>query len=173
MEFNDNYPQYEFMAHHSEEEGKKARKKLWQVFFIMLAITIVELFIGIYAEQMGLLNELRMSTIPLKFIFIGLTIVKAYYIIYAFMHLGHENRLMKWLIIGPYTSFIAYLIFMGTYLEGTYASQYKALIDPILTMQAAELRSGSRHGGSGQENTGGGEHPQEKKEEHKTEGGQH
>jgi len=27
-EFHDDYPQYELMAHHSEEEGKKKRNKV-------------------------------------------------------------------------------------------------------------------------------------------------
>ena len=31
MEFNDGAPQYELMAHHSEEEGAVKRKKLWRV----------------------------------------------------------------------------------------------------------------------------------------------
>ena len=28
-EFHDDYPQYEFMAHHSEEAGVGIRRKLW------------------------------------------------------------------------------------------------------------------------------------------------
>jgi len=31
MEFHDNYPQYEVMANHGEEEGKKNRRTLWNV----------------------------------------------------------------------------------------------------------------------------------------------
>ena len=41
-EFHDDYPSYETMAHHSEEEGKVTRKALWRVFWYMLAITIFE-----------------------------------------------------------------------------------------------------------------------------------
>ena len=30
-EFHDDYPSYETLAHHSEEEGKPIRKNLWRV----------------------------------------------------------------------------------------------------------------------------------------------
>ena len=56
MEFHDDYPQYEMLAHHSEEEGKLKRRKLWNVFWIMLAVTIVELIIGSFSLQWGLLD---------------------------------------------------------------------------------------------------------------------
>ena len=95
-EFHDDYPQYEFMAHHSEEDGKKKRRKLWNVFWIMLGVTILELIIGFQASSMGLLNDDRTSGMMLKVIFIGLTIGKAYFIVFSFMHLGDEKKAMKW-----------------------------------------------------------------------------
>jgi len=164
MEFDDNYPQYELMSHHTEEEGKKKRRRLWNIFWIMLAITLIELAIGIMAGQMGLLNEIRMSTVTLKLIFVGFTIVKAGYIVMGFMHLGDENRLMKWLILGPYTTFVVYLIYMTSVGEGVYSSRHKMLIDPIIEMQADELRAGGGHGGHEGE-----EHHEEKGEQKKEE----
>ena len=107
-EFHDDYPQYEFMAHHSEEEGKVKRKKLWRVFWIMLAVTIIELIIGFQASKLGLLNDDRTSGVTLKFIFIGLTLLKAGFIVLSFMHLGDEKKVMKWTILAPYTIFIVY-----------------------------------------------------------------
>lgn len=166
MEFDDNYPQYELMSHHTEEEGKKKRRRLWNVFWIMLAITLIELAIGITAGKLGLLNEIRMSTVTLKLIFIGFTIVKAAYIVMAFMHLGEENRLMKWLILGPYTCFILYLIFMTSVGEGNYCSKHKMLIDPIIEMQAEELRAGGGH-------EGGQQHPSEENGGEQKEGEHH
>ena len=50
-EFHDDYPSYETMAQHSEEEGKKTRKTLWRVVWYMLAITIFELVIGSMAPD--------------------------------------------------------------------------------------------------------------------------
>ena len=121
-EFHDDYPNYEMMAHHSEEEGKVMRKKLWIVFFIMLAITIGELLVGFFAEKMGWLTALRGTTFGLKIFFVVFTIVKAYFIVYEFMHLGHEKKALKWVIIGPYVTFIVYLMVMGSVGEGGYSS---------------------------------------------------
>ena len=49
-------------------------------------------------------------------VFIALTIVKAYYIVMKFMHLGHENRPLKMSIILPMffvIFFIAIMIYQG------------------------------------------------------------
>lgn len=114
-EFHDPFPNYEVLAQHDEAHGIKARKKLWKVFWLLLIVTIVEVIIGLYAADLGF------STGLLKVIFIGLTIVKAFYIVYVFMHLGDEERWTKWMIIAPFTGFILYFIFMLTIGEGNYA----------------------------------------------------
>jgi len=141
MEFHDNYPQYELMAHHSEEAGVKARKKLWGVFWIMLGITIVELFIGINVPQFPK---------PLWYIvlFLAFTIGKAYFIVYSFMHLGHEVKGLKWSIIAPFTLFIIYFTWIIAN-EGTYnsAPQRRLGMDPNVIEQVNKQRSGEgRHG---------------------------
>ena len=130
MEFHDEYPQYEILAKHSEEEGKHKRKVLWKVFWIMLIITIVELVIGFYNK-----NFPKMA---LEIIFIGFTILKAGYIVMAFMHLGHENKALKLVILGPFCGFILYLIYMAGINEGNYSNTYKDLIDPLLTADTRE-----------------------------------
>ncbi len=145
-EFHDDYPQYEFMAHHSEEEGKKKRRALWNVFFIMLAITIVELFIGLNAHSWGLLDPInRTSKVSLKFIFIGLTLVKAFYIIFKFMHLGDEKKWMKYTILGPYMVFITYLIFIIVG-EATYSKDHKAKMDQVIVDQKIKLNKDANSG---------------------------
>jgi len=144
-EFHDDYPQYELMAHHSEEEGKIKRRKLWNVFWIMLGITIVELLIGFKAHNMGLLNPDRTSTVLLKFIFIGLTIAKAFFIVFKFMHLGDEKKWMKYTIIGPYTVFILYLIFIIIG-EANYSKEHKAKMDDLIVKQKIELNEKANSG---------------------------
>lgn len=114
-EFHDDYPQYELMAQHGEEEGKTIRKTLWRVFWYMLAITIFELVIGSMAPGHG-----WSGTLWLKTLFIGLTILKAGFIVMAFMHLGHEATFFKWIVLLPYAVFISYTIFV-LLVEGTYS----------------------------------------------------
>lgn len=137
-EFHDDYPQYEFMAHHSEEEGKKKRRKLWNVFWIMLVVTILELIIGSHAYKWGLLNEDRTSSVLLKFIFIGLTIGKAFFIVFSFMHLGDERKAMKYTILAPYILFILYLVYIIV-AEANYCKVNKEKMDDLIVKQKIDL----------------------------------
>ena len=127
-EFNDNYPQYELMAHHSEEDGKKKRRKLWNVFWIMLGITLIELVVGFY--------NTHFSDIALKVIFIGFTIVKAGFIVLSFMHLGDEVKAFKYAVLVPFCVFIIYLVFIADLGEGPYAKKYRMVMDKNVTEHA-------------------------------------
>jgi cytochrome c oxidase subunit IV len=145
-EFHDDYPQYELMAHHSEEAGKVMRRKLWNVFWIMLGITILELIIGSYAKELHLIDELdRSSTSTLKIIFIGLTLGKAYYIIYKFMHLEHEKKGVKYAVIAPYTVFILYLVYVLV-AESNYSKVHKTKIDHLIEQQKIDLNAAAASG---------------------------
>jgi cytochrome c oxidase subunit IV len=118
-EFHDVYPDYEGLAHHDETTGKKIRKKLWRVFWILLGITIFEVIIGLYAADLGL------SKTVLKVTFIALTLIKAAYIVMVFMHLKDENKWTKWVILIPYGVFIGYLLVMMTIGEGNYVRTHR------------------------------------------------
>ncbi len=143
-EFHDDYPQYEFMAHHSEEEGKVKRKKLWNVFWIMLSITIIELIIGSYAKKLGLLNEDRTSSVTLKIIFIGLTLLKAGYIVISFMHLGDEKKSFKYAILAPYIIFILYLVYL-VIAEANYCKINKEKMDELIVKQKIDLNEAAKN----------------------------
>ena len=108
---------YALNAHHSEEEGKKIRKKIWQVTLILTVITMVEVGLGIIASGWdGWKWEM------VKWSFIIMTIFKAGYIVMVFMHLGDERKNLRYVILVPYAIFIAYLIFIclveADYLHG-------------------------------------------------------
>ena len=148
-EFNDDYPSYETLAHHSDEDGKKIRKTLWRVFWYMLAITIFELVIGSMAPGNG-----WSGTLWLKCLFIGLTILKAGFIVMAFMHLGHEKTFMKYAILLPYIIFISYGIFIILD-EGIYSGEQinRTQVDPLLIKQQQDLKAGhgAHHAATGTE----------------------
>ena len=157
MDFNDNYPQYEFHAAHSEEDGKGVRKKLWKVFWIMLVITIIELSFGIFQDKLHLTG-----TMLLKFIYIFFTIAKAAYIVYIFMHLGDENHLLRKVILWPYISFALYLVYMCTITEGNFNRDNKQYLDQHLVDQKNEMRAKAKLRAEGKliesEHHDGGEH---------------
>ncbi len=95
---------------HSDEEGKKIRKKLYNVTVLLTLITIIEVFMGVAFKRNG-----TFAWESIKLAFIILTLVKAAYIVLIFMHLGDEKKSLKYVILLPYALFILYLIFIGLY----------------------------------------------------------
>jgi cytochrome c oxidase subunit 4 len=85
----------EVHADHGEHQGM-TRKRIWRVFFILLAITCVEFFIALvlvphYPRFHPLANP----------IYIILTLLKAFYIVAFFMHLKFEKVSLVFAIIVP------------------------------------------------------------------------
>ncbi|HIA36933.1 MAG TPA: cytochrome C oxidase subunit IV [Flavobacteriales bacterium] len=102
----DDIIEYSLDAHHSEEEGKKIRKKIWFVTFLLTAITIFEVCLGVWWTSLGLNWEV------VKYSFIIMTLIKAGYIVGVFMHLGDERKSFIKIVALPYITFICYLIFI-------------------------------------------------------------
>lgn len=102
---------YEFAVHHSEEEGKKIRKRIWLFFWVLLAITTVEVGIGMKWKEMFADNPAGIWPV-IKWGFIGLTLLKAFFIVMEYMHLGGERKNLRWTILGSYLVLVAYLVFM-------------------------------------------------------------
>ncbi|MDW3211811.1 MAG: cytochrome C oxidase subunit IV family protein [Reichenbachiella sp.] len=74
-------------------------KHIWMVTLYLFLITAGEFAIAF-----------TLDASPIKtVIFIFMTIVKAYYIMSEFMHLGHETKGLKWSIIAP-LAFVVWLI---------------------------------------------------------------
>lgn len=79
-------------------------RKIWRVAIILSLITAVE-FVIAFTIGPGTAKN---------FLFIGLTIWKAFYIVSEFMHLGHEKRSLKLSILLPLL-FVIFLIFILMY----------------------------------------------------------
>ena len=92
---------------------------IWKVFWILLVVTTVEVALGIIKPDF-LVESQFLGTKLLNHIFIVLTLVKAGYIVLAFMHLGHERKSLKWTILTPPLILIPYLLFI-VLVEGGYA----------------------------------------------------
>ena len=110
----DDIIEYSLDAHHSEEEGKKIRKKIVFVTLLLTAITIAEVFMGVFFKRDGEMWE------GVFWSFIALTLCKAGYIIIVFMHLGDERKALKMVILLPYSCFIIYLLYIAV-AESNYA----------------------------------------------------
>lgn len=107
----DDIIEYSLDGHHSEEDGKKIRKKIWMVTAILSIITAVEVGVGIMFPA----REAGNAWVYIKWAYIILTVIKAAYIVMVFMHLGEERKALKMMVIIPYIVFILYLIFHLSY----------------------------------------------------------
>lgn len=102
------------MAHSHESNTKR----IWYVFGLLSVITVVEVILGIIKpESLYMSNLFQMNL--LNWIFIILTVVKAYYIMWAFMHLEGEKSSFRWSIVAPMVFLIAYLVCL-LLIEGEY-----------------------------------------------------
>lgn len=120
----DDIIEYSLDAHHSEEEGKKLRKKIYRVTLLLAVVTGVEVFLGAYWRSFISENGWQW----VKWSFIVLTLVKATYIVMTFMHLGDERRNIRSIILMPYGLFILYLIFIALW-ESNYIAMMLRLFE--------------------------------------------
>ena len=103
----DDLIEYSLHTHHSEEQGKAIRKKIWFVTALLTAITIVEVALGAFIKQSS-------DAWPIvKWSFIVMTLFKAGYIVMVVMHLGDEKKTLRYVVLVPYILFLAYLIFIA------------------------------------------------------------
>ncbi len=116
------------MAHDSAHHGS-ATKRIWTVFGILSIVTIIEVALGIIRP--GFLVEtdfLRMHL--LNWIFILLTVYKAYLITWAFMHMEHETKGLRRSVVWTAIFLICYLVFIllteGDYIFDVYKEGYVA-----------------------------------------------
>ena len=85
--------------------------RIWLVFGILSVVTTVEVFLGIVKpEALHMNNFLSMNL--LNWIFIILTIFKAYYIVWAFMHMEGEKSSLRWAVVAPVIFLVLYLLFI-------------------------------------------------------------
>ncbi|MBT4904915.1 MAG: cytochrome C oxidase subunit IV family protein [Flavobacteriaceae bacterium] len=106
------------MAHDTENlaifrgllKFKSNVQKIWGVLIFLSIVTTVEVILGIVKPEslMGMFLGMKI----LNWIFIILTIVKAYYIAWDFMHIRDEKGGLKGSIVLPLVVLIPYLCFI-------------------------------------------------------------
>ena len=107
---------------------KTNEQKIWGVLVFLSLVTIVEVVLGIYKPGMLMGKVLGMKM--LNWIFIILTLVKAYYIAWDFMHLRDEKPSLTWTIGLPLLVLIPYLAFI-LLVEGSYI--HDVMLDGIVS----------------------------------------
>ena len=111
------------MAAHSQEHISHT-KLIWKVFGILSLITIVEVILGIIKPDILHLTKI-LGTSPLNIIFLVLTIVKAYYITWFFMHMADEKKSLRRSVVWSAVFLIIYLSAL-LLIEGSYINDVLA-----------------------------------------------
>ncbi|MBF4518480.1 cytochrome C oxidase subunit IV family protein [Flavobacterium sp. ANB] len=98
-------------------------KRIWFVFGLLSVITTVEVILGIIKPE-GLEFSHFVGLNLLNWIFYILTIVKAYFIVWAFMHMEGEKSSLRWSVVSPVIFLVLYLLFIllteGHYIYGVF-----------------------------------------------------
>ena len=117
------------MAHSTEHAHESNTKRIWIVFGILSAVTIVEVILGIIKPEILTQNYLLNMKL-LNWIFIILTLYKAYYIAWAFMHLEGETKGLRRAVVWTAIFLICYLIVIllteGSYIYEVYKDGHVA-----------------------------------------------
>ncbi len=105
---------------------KSNTQKIWGVLILLSIITTVEVAFGIYKPESLFVHFLGMKA--LNWIFIILTVVKAYYITWDFMHMRDETASLKRMVVWTAVFLILYLVFIllqeGGYIQDIYSAGY-------------------------------------------------
>ena len=125
---------------------KSNTQKIWGVLAFLTFVTAIEVVLGIYKPEslmhtwmtpfeggfLATLGNIFLSPFiymkPLNLIFIVLTIVKAYYITWDFMHMRDETKWMRRMVVWTAVFLICYLIFIllqeGGYVADVYDTEF-------------------------------------------------
>ena len=86
---------------------KTITHKIWGVLLLLSIVTAVEVALGIYKPDVLMTYFLNMKI--LNWIFIMLTIVKAYYITWDFMHMRDETKSLRRAVVWTFVFLVCYL----------------------------------------------------------------
>jgi hypothetical protein len=103
--------------------------KIWMVFWLLSAVTIIEVILGIIKPE-SLVHNRVLGMKLLNWIFILLTIYKAYYITWSFMHMDGEHKWFRRATVWTGVFLIMYLTFI-VLIEGDYI--YETMTNSFIT----------------------------------------
>jgi|TARA_R110002051_G_scaffold10175_8_gene38777 cytochrome c oxidase subunit 4 len=108
---------------------KSNTSKIWGVLIVLTIVTAVEVALGIVKPEM--LTEGRFMRMKyLNWIFIILTVFKAYYITWDFMHMRDEVKGLRRAVVWTAIFLICYLVFIllteGDYIFDVYDTGFQS-----------------------------------------------
>ena len=108
-------------THEHDDHAGLSKGKIWQVFGILLLITVIEFIIALLIIPKGYMTQHVGN-----YIYIVLTLLKAFYIVAYFMHLKYEKVGLQ-LALGLSFIFICYFIVLMM-IEGGYLNVHMPVV---------------------------------------------
>lgn len=103
--------------------------KIWGVLIVLTIVTAIEVVLGIYKPEF-LIEGTFIRMKYLNWIFILLTIFKAYYITWDFMHMRDEVKALRRMVVWTAVFLICYLVFIllteGDYIFNVYDEGFQS-----------------------------------------------
>jgi cytochrome c oxidase subunit 4 len=97
---------------------KSNQQKIWGIFIFLSIVTFIEVGLGIVKPEF-LVHTRFLHISLLNIIFLVLTIVKAYYITWDFMHMRDEKSSLRRAVVWSFVFLAIYLAFI-VLVEGDY-----------------------------------------------------
>jgi len=107
--------------HAHDEHAGLSKKKIWQVFGVLLMITVIEFIIALWV-----IPNKHMSQHIGNYVYIVLTLIKAYYIVAYFMHLKYEKLGLQLTLTVSFIFIIYFIVLM--LIEGGYLHLHMPLV---------------------------------------------
>lgn len=95
----------------THKKDNSAVRRIWTVFIILSIVTSVEVLLGIVKPKFLTEHTFVFMKI-LNWIFIVLTLYKAYLITWAFMHMEKESSGLRRAVVWTAAFLVAYLVFI-------------------------------------------------------------
>lgn len=104
-------------AHDSHGHHAPNRKEYWKVFFLLFALTVLEVGVAYLEKQIG--------KTPVVTALVGLALGKAAVVALFYMHLKHESKWMRWTVAIPlaFPALYAFILIA----EGMYRALWRPL----------------------------------------------
>ncbi|SMC70924.1 cytochrome C oxidase subunit IV family protein [Pedobacter nyackensis] len=107
--------------HAHDEHAGLSKKKIWQVFGVLLLITVIEFIIALWV-----IPNKHMSQHIGNYVYIVLTLIKAYYIVAYFMHLKYEKLGLQLTLTVSFIFILYFIVLM--LIEGGYLHLHMPLV---------------------------------------------
>lgn len=108
----------------TQEEYKQGKKDIWSTTIILSIVTIVEVLGSIAYE-----NLVDSTRLPLMIFVTLASVVKAYFIMKVFMHVGHENRGFVYTLLFPFVFLVWAIIAFSA--EGSHIHAMREILNGI------------------------------------------